>query len=122
AQQCKQQFYSVIEKTIALPPLDYGDIASESDVPSVYASHGATKSDYDRVFGNVMKLRLTGRIIRAVKAQAALLAASPAFSEGTTTTWADAANYAAEVIDLNGGIGGIDPDGVTWYDNRNIID
>src|SRR5690606_3276932 len=121
-EKCMQQLYSDIEKAIELLPLDYGDIGSDADVPSVYASQGATKSDYDRVFGNVMKLRLTGRIIRAVKAQAALLAASPAFSEGTTTTWADAANYAAEVIDLNGGIGGIDPDGVTWYDNRNIID
>lgn len=121
-EECMQQLYSDIEKAIELLPLDYGDIGSDADVPSVYASQGATKSDYDRVFGNVMKLRLTGRIIRAVKAQAALLAASPAFSEGTTTTWADAANYAAEVIDLNGGIGGIDPDGVTWYDNRNIID
>jgi hypothetical protein len=121
-EECMQQLYSDIEKAIELLPLDYGDIGSDADVPSVYASQGATKSDYDRVFGNVMKLRLTGRIIRAVKAQAALLAASPAFSEGTTTTWADAANYAADVIDLNGGIGGIDPDGVTWYDNRNIID
>lgn len=121
-EDCMQQLYRDIEKAIELLPLDYGDIGSDADVPSVYASQGATKSDYDRVFGNVMKLRLTGRIIRAVKAQAALLAASPAFSEGTTTTWADAANYAAEVIDLNGGIGGIDPDGVTWYDNRNIID
>lgn len=121
-EECMQQLYSDIEKAIELLPLDYGDIGSDADVPSVYASQGATKSDYDRVFGNAMRLRLTGRIIRAVKAQAALLAASPAFSEGTTTTWADAANYAAEVIDLNGGIGGIDPDGVTWYDNKGIID
>lgn len=121
-EECMQQLYSDIEKAIELLPLDYGDIGSDADVPSVYASQGATKSDYDRVFGNAMRLRLTGRIIRAVKAQAALLAASPAFSEGTTTTWADAANYAAEVIDLNSGIGGIDPDGVTWYDNKGIID
>lgn len=121
-EDCMQQLYKDIEEAIELLPLDYGDIGSDADVPAVYASQGASKSDYDRVFGSTMKLRLTARIVKAVKAQAALLAASPAFSEGNSTTWADAANYAAEVIDLNGGIGAIDPSGVTWYDNRGVID
>lgn len=119
---CMQQLYSDIEKAIQLLPMDYGDVTDNSQVPQKYAELGADKTDYDRVFGNAMKLRLTSRIVMAVKAQAALLAASPAFSAGNTTTWADAANFAAEVIDLNGGIGGLDPDGVKWYDNRGIID
>lgn len=118
---CMQQLYSDIAKAVELLPMDYGDVVDDSQVPEKYATLGADKTAYDRVFGDDMRLRLTSRIIMAVKAQAALLAASPAFSLGNSTTWADAANFAAAVIDLNGGIGGLDPDGVTWYDNRSVI-
>lgn len=121
-QECLEQLYADIDRAIELLPLDYGDVGSDAQVPQKYADQGATKSDYDRVFGNAMRLRLTGKIVMAVRAQAALLAASPAFSDGTSTSWEDAANYAADVIDMNGGIGGLDPNGVTWYDNRGVID
>ena len=67
--------------------------------------------EYNRVFGDVSRQRVSGRIVKAIRAKAALLAASPAYSEGTTTTWEDAANYAAEVIDLHGGISELDPKG-----------
>lgn len=112
---CMQQLYSDIDKATELLPMDYGNVSNDSQIPTRYADKGADKTAYDRVFGDAMKLRLTSRIITAVRAQAALLAASPAFSEGTTTTWEDAANYAAEVIDFNGGLGSLAPNGVTWY-------
>lgn len=119
---CMQQLYSDVETALGLLPHDYEDVSNVSAIPAKYTSLGIGISEYNRVFGQVMRLRLSGRILRAVRAQAALLAASPAFSHGNTTTWADAANYAAEVIDLNGGITGLAPNGVTWYDNRNEID
>ena len=121
-EDCMQQLYADIDKAIEFLPLNYGDLGEDAVVPEKYADQGATKSDYDRVFGDAMRLRLTARILMAVRAQAALLAASPAFTDGTTATWEDAANYATEVIDMKGGIGGIDPTGVTWYNNTGTID
>ena len=121
-EECMVQLYSDIDKAIELLPLDYGDISDDSQIPDKYLEMGADKNGYDRAFGNAVKLRITARIARGIRARAALLAASPAFEEGSSTTWEDAANYAAEVIQLNGGVTSIDPDGVTWYNNAAIID
>lgn len=117
-----QQIYNDIEEAIALLPLDYEDIGSEASIPDEYLNMGANVNDYNRVLGNTNRLRMTERIALAIRARAALLAASPAFNQGTSTTWEDAANYAAELIDINGGNTGLSSDGVTWYDNRGVID
>lgn len=120
--QCMQQLYSDAQAAIDLLPLDYANIADESDIPSKYADLGAAVDQYNRVFGNDAKQLLTERIVLAIRAQAALLAASPAFSGGSSTTWEDAAGYAAEVIDLNGGLGALAANGTTWYANTAEID
>ena len=118
---CMQQIYSDLTEAEALLPLDYNDIASTSMIPAKYS--GVRVENYNRVFGRLFKQRMTGRIAKAIRAKAALLAASPAFSAGsTTTTWADAANRAAEVLQLNGWLTNLDANGVTWYDNRTEID
>ena len=43
-----------------------------------------------------------------------------AFNNGSQTAWANAADYAGELLVLNGGIGGIDPNGLTWYRNPEL--
>ena len=118
---CMQQLYDDIEIALELLPVDYANISDPSEIPDKYLEDGAATDDYNRVFGDDARLLFSGRIARAVRAQAALLAASPAFSEGNTTTWEDAANYAAEVIDLNGGVAGLAPNGVTWFANTSEI-
>ncbi len=117
---CMQQIYSDLDKAIKLLPLDYGDLSDVSQVPSAYGDVGLT--GYNRVFGNSGKQRMSGRIAMAIKAKAALLAASPAYqSPDNTTTWADAAKYTGEVLKLNGGVSGLAPDGATWYANSSVI-
>ena len=113
---CMQQIYSDLDMAIDLLPLDYFDIADESLIPVKYASLNPTVVDYNRAFGDDSKLLFSGRIGKAIKAQAALLAASPAFT-GNTTTWEDAANYAADVIDDNNGVAGVAQDGFSWWTN-----
>ncbi len=112
-EDCMQQLYSDITKAEELLPLDFEDIASDAEVPEKY--NGMSKDNYNRVFGHYFRLRMTGRIAKGIKAQAALLAASPAFSFGNTTTWEDAANYAADVINLNGALLGFASNGLDWY-------
>jgi len=103
---------------VELLPLDYEEITDDALIPAKFKALGVTKSgDYSRVNGDRMKGRMSGRIAEAVRAQAALLAASPAYSEGTEVSWTDAAGHAATVLDRIGGVAGIDPNGGTWYTN-----
>ncbi len=121
-QECIDQIMSDIDMAIKLLPLDYGDI-SDSEIPQKYQDLGITNAgDYNRVNGNHIKGRITGRIVEAIRAQVALLAGSPAYSEGTDVEWADVANYAATVLDRIGGISGLAPNGGTWYSNTSEID
>ena len=86
-QECVKQIFDDATAALELLPLDYGDI-SDANIPGKYKTLGITNAgDYNRVNGNIMRGRITGRIVEAIKAQVALLAASPAYSAGTTVTW-----------------------------------
>jgi len=120
-EQCMQQLYADVERALELLPEDFENISSVNMMPQRYSALGATVNDFNRVFGEDARQLLSGRIARAIRAQAALMAASPAFSSDNSTTWADAARYAAEVLDLKGGVSGLSPTGVTWYSNVSEI-
>jgi hypothetical protein len=114
-QQCMTQIYSDLAKAKEMLPLDF---EMANTLPPGYTN----LNDYNRVFGDYARQRMSGRIVMFVKAQAALLAASPAFNGGNTTNWGAAADYAGELITLNGGVGGIDANGLTWYKNTAEIE
>jgi hypothetical protein len=121
-QECVEQIFEDADSALELLPLDYGDI-SDSEIPDKYVELGVTNaSDYNRVNGNLVRGRITGRIVEAIKAQVALLAASPAYSEGTNVSWEDAANYAATVLNRISGVSGLASNGVTWYTNTSEIE
>ncbi|WDF66031.1 RagB/SusD family nutrient uptake outer membrane protein [Flavobacterium sp. KACC 22763] len=109
-EDCMKQLYADVAKAVELLPLDFEDAAT---LPPGYDN----LADYNRVFGQYARQRMSSRIAQVVRAQAALLAASPAFSSGSTTAWESAAKYAGELLNLNGGIAGIDPNGLNWYNN-----
>jgi starch-binding outer membrane protein, SusD/RagB family len=95
--------------------LDYKKFTA-SDIPARYADvEGLTVTQYERVNGEHMRGRISGRIVEAIRAQVALFAASPAYSEGTDISWADAANHAAQVLNRIGGVSGLAANGGTWY-------
>ncbi|GAB3027886.1 RagB/SusD family nutrient uptake outer membrane protein [Niabella terrae] len=113
--QCIDQMYKDLDSAMLLLPLDYVDLADGSSVPPKFGNISTVQ--YNRVFGAAFGGLMTERIVRGIKARAALMAASPAFSSESGVTWADAANYAADVIDLKGGIGSLAANGLTWYSN-----
>ena len=117
-EECLQQIYSDLDKAESYLPLDFEDVADESEIPSKYAGK-TTVSEYNRVFGAYNHQRLTSRIVRGIRSKVDLLAASPAFSDGTNVSWEDAANSAAEVLDLIGGISGMANNGGYWYAKKN---
>ena len=119
-QECVQQIMDDAAKAIDLLPLDFSDLKSDADVPAKYKSTGVSASAYNRANGDIARGRVTGRIVEAIRAQAALLAASPAFSEGTEISWETAANYAAIVLDRINGVSGMSTAGLTWYTKEQV--
>ena len=94
---------------------DYKDIAATTQLPKGYET--VTVSNYNTVFGSRFNQRISGRTVRALKARAALLAASQVFNSANDgSLWQAAANLAGTVLDSNGGLSGLDPNGGKFYD------
>ncbi len=119
--ECLTQIYADCDSAMNLLPVDYKNYDSFSDIPSEFLEdkdYGREISAYNAVFGNSQTNRISGRIAMAVKAQAALLAASPAFRDGCgyKSPSDTAAVYCANVIMKNDGLKGFDTTGnVDWY-------
>lgn len=116
--QCVQQIYTDLTESEKYLPLDYTNVAA-GQLPAKYSAMAV--ADYNRVFGTFNRQRMSGRILKAIKARTALLAASPAFNpQSTAAKWEKAANDASEVINLGGGIIGMDPQGALFYTATNV--
>lgn len=114
--QCVQQIYTDLTESEKYLPLDYVNV---SQVPAKYA--GMAVADYNRVFGTFNRQRMSGRILKAIKARTALLVASPAYNpQSTAAKWEAAANSASEILNLIGGVNAIDPQGALFYTAANI--
>ncbi|MBN2806414.1 MAG: RagB/SusD family nutrient uptake outer membrane protein [Prolixibacteraceae bacterium] len=111
--ECVKQIYSDLSKAEEYLPLNYIDALEKSEMPARYQNYSVEV--YNRVFGEIYKLRVNARIAKAMKAKTALLAASDAYRNGTSVKWDDAANYAAELIKLNGGVARLDNTGHIFY-------
>lgn len=121
---CMDSLIADCNRAIEYLPEDYLDLTS---VPAKYAAIGfVNPDDYNRVFGQAFGGRLTARVAEAIRAMAVLMAASPAFSEGSGYTYEQAADYAAIVIDHmsrstasteNVDEFGVSSNGYTWYAN-----
>ena len=120
--ECIQAISDDVDAALEILPLDYGDVASNAEMPQYYQNMGVEFYDYNRVFGTTFLTRMSGRIAKAFLAKALLLAASPAFSEGSAYTWEDAANENGELLQDIGGLSGFSATGNTWYKNGTEID
>ena len=115
--ECVQQCFADCDSAMSLLPLDYADIASNDQIPAKYLALGANYSNYNLVFGNKARNLLSGRVAEAVKAQIALLAASPAFREQSGVSPDVAATLCGNVLKRIDGVAGLDPTGNIWYKN-----
>ena len=115
---CVKQCFADCDSAMALLPLDYVDVNDNSEIPAKYQALGAEKTGYNLVFGVRSKGLLSGKIAEAIKAQVALLAASPAFRDQSGVTSAEAATICASVLKRINGLEGFDKSGNTWYKNK----
>jgi hypothetical protein len=116
--------YADIDRALRLLVLDYGDISNASELPveltpemiGTDADGNPLLINYNIVFGEYGKQRISGRIIRALRARLALMTASPAFNkDNDPQLWIQAAEYAGELVQSVGGANGLDPNGHRFF-------
>ncbi|WP_299012492.1 RagB/SusD family nutrient uptake outer membrane protein [uncultured Polaribacter sp.] len=108
------------DESLTLLPTDYG--LSESNLDPIYADFvGDSFLQYDVANGSRYNLRISGRIVKALKARVALFAASPGYLNDQDL-YQMAIDNASEVLDLNGGLGGLNPNGVEFYISERNVD
>lgn len=117
------QIYADLDEAEKYLPFAYDDCAEK--VPTEYAvQYGVSDTivtTFNRTMGGKFRGRLNRLIVKAIRAQVALLVASPAFLNGADDSWENAAKYASEVIRLNPN-GALAGDGITWYKNTTEIE
>lgn len=89
-------------------------------LPDRYTDSG--DSFYNLGYGSDFTNRINGMAVRLLKTKTLLYAASPAYSDGTYT-YQQAAESAAEIMDLNGGLGEIESenqDHLEFYSNNDV--
>jgi len=99
------------EEALTYLPMDYAD---DADIPSAYQEFDPEA--YKFVFGANNNLRISGRIVKGFQAKLELLAASPAFLNGSDGHYEKAAEISAALINDIGGVAGLDPGGLVFYD------
>ena len=119
---CVKQCFADCDSAMALLPAEYADVNSNDEIPAKYLALGAERTGFNLVFGSKSRNLMSGKIAEAVKAQVAILAASPAFREQSGVTSEEAATLCANVLKRINGLEGFDPTGSTWYKNKTKLE
>lgn len=120
-EDCMKQIYDDLNKAQELLPMEYNNMTSPDQIPEKYRTITTDEGLYNRAMGVNARQLCNGLIVKAIRSKVSLLAASPAFQDASnTTTWANAADYAAEVINYAGGKPATN--GHTYYANASEID
>ena len=119
---CVKQIFVDCDSAMFYLPMEYVDIDNNEEIPEKYKELGANVSNYNLVFGVKANNLMSAKSAEAIKAQVALLAASPAFRDQSGVTSAEAATLCAKVLNRIGGMEGFDPTGNVWYKNKTKLD
>lgn len=120
---CIKQIYKDLDSAEACLPMEYKDAGAVNQIPDRFRAITEKTAVYNRVMGAYSSQLFNGLIARSFRARTALLAASPAFQHASNSaTWANAADYAAAVINYKGGISALPANGGTYYANNSEID
>ena len=118
---CVKLCFADCDSAMKYLPMDYIDVTSD-EIPAKYKALGAETTGYNLVFGTRSRGLMSGKIAEAIKAQVALLAASPAFRDQSDVTSAEAAVLCANVLKRIGGLEGFDETGNIWYKNKTKLE
>lgn len=114
--KCVKQCIADCDSAIALLPTDYENITDTLQMPEKYRKLRVEVTSYNLVFGTNSQNLMSGKAAEAVRAQVALLAASPAYRDQSLVEPADVVKYCKVVLDRIGGVEGMDTNGhLDWY-------
>jgi hypothetical protein len=114
-----QAIMADFDEALNLLPTDYGLTAGQVD-PWYSELENFDFDKYGIVNDNFFDLRISGRIVRALKARLTLFAASPSFLD-SQVYYDMAATNAAQILNTIGGVAGLDPTGNEFYTSDNNI-
>ena len=117
---CVRQIFADCDAAASLLPDQYKDVDDVEEITKnkdKYVGLGVQVSNYNLVFGDKAKNLVSGKVAQAVKAQTALLAASPAYSSQSGVSAEEAANICAEVLK---GVE-FDQKGNIWYKDETAL-
>ena len=114
---CVRQIFADCDEAAKRLPAQYKDLNDEADIPEKYKKMGAQLAGYNLVFGNMARNLVSGKVVLAIKAQTALLAASPAYRAKSDVSSEEAAKICANTLKQLGGLDAFDMEGNTWYKN-----
>ncbi len=122
--ECVKFIYKDLDSAEANLPVEYANATTLNQIPLKFQAITTNPGIYSRVMGvNPANGLVNGLIAKAFRARVALLAASPAFQHpSNSTTWQNAADYAAQVIAYKGGVNQLPTNGWTYYKNTAEID
>ncbi len=114
-----QSIMADFNDALKLLPTDYG--LSQGQLDPWYSNlEGFDYDKYGIVNDNFFDLRISGRIVKALKARLALFAASPSFLNNQSY-YEMAAEDASKILNTIGGVAGLDPKGIEFYASDNNI-
>ncbi|HLP74201.1 MAG TPA: RagB/SusD family nutrient uptake outer membrane protein [Bacteroidales bacterium] len=120
--ECVASANADFDEALKYLPQDFGNITALSQVPAIFPEV-TNVNNYNTVMGDFSRQRISGRITKALKSRLALLVASPAFNPSNDPAlWETAANNAAELIAMVGGVSGLDSKGHTFYIKAQVDD
>lgn len=114
-----QAIMADFDAALNLLPTDYGLNAGQVD-PWYSDLENFDFDKYGIVNDNFFDLRISGKIVRALKARLALFAASPSFLD-SQSFYEMAATNASQILNTIGGTAGLDPNGNEFYTSDNNI-
>ena len=121
-QTCVESIKADLDSAQRLLPETYGDLTNNNQIPEKYRNLVEKADEYNIAMGNKSRQLIDGLIVKSFRSRLTLLAASPAFQDASNkTTWEEAANAAADVIDHVGGPSGLAAQGITYYTNDDEI-
>ncbi|MHB0753783.1 RagB/SusD family nutrient uptake outer membrane protein [Polaribacter sp. M15] len=108
-----QAIMADFDAALELLPTDYGLSAANVD-PWYSSLEDFDYAKYGIVNDSFFDLRISGRIVKALKARLALFAASPSYLD-SQSYYEMAATNAAQILNTIGGVAGLDPNGNEFY-------
>ncbi len=111
--ECVDKIKADLNKAIEILPLDYED---QAEVPAKYTQYTTDVAVYNRTMGAHFRQLVSARIAQAYLSRVTLLAASDGFAN--TEAWTDAAKAAADLLNENNGVDGVQAGSYKYYEGN----